>query len=46
MANEQDYVDFGVNCADVCGVLDRGLNGRRLDELSRSVLDAIGQLMT
>ena len=41
MANEQDYVDLGSTCANVCGVLDRGLNGRQLDELSQSVLEAI-----
>ena len=46
MANEQDYVDLGVNCADVCAVLDRGLNGRRLEELNQAVLDAIRQLTT
>ena len=46
LANEQDYVDLGVHCADVCAVLDRGLNDRRLDELSQSVLGAIGQLTT
>jgi hypothetical protein len=27
MANEQDYVDLGLNCADVCKALDRGLKG-------------------
>ena len=46
MANEQDYVDLGSTCANVCGVLDRGLNGRQLDELSQSVLEAIRGLTT
>ena len=41
MANEQDYVDLGSTCANVCTVLDRGLNGKGLDELSQSVLGAI-----
>ena len=41
MANEQDYVDLGSTCANVCKVLDRGLNGKRLEELSQSVLEAI-----
>ena len=45
MANEQDYVDLGLICADICTVLDRGLEGRRLDELSKSVLGAI-ELLT
>lgn len=46
MVNEQDCVDLGISCADVCKVLDRGLNGRRLEELSQSVLEAIEQLTT
>jgi len=40
--NENDYVDVGLACA----VLGRGLEGRRLSELSGSVLDAISQLTT
>ena len=46
MANQQDYVEFGLSCADVCKALDRGLNGKKLDELSQFVLGAIGQLST
>ena len=46
VSNKQDYVDLGLACADVCKALDRGLDGRRLDELSRSVLGAIEQLTT
>ena len=46
MVNEQDYVELGLSCADVCQALDRGLNGRQLGELNRSVLGAIGQLTT
>lgn len=44
MANDQDYVELGQACGEVCQALDRGLNGRRLDELSRTVLGAIEQL--
>lgn len=44
MINEVDYVDIGLACADVCRALDRGMNGRRMDQLSQSVLEAIGQL--
>jgi hypothetical protein len=44
MANEQDYVDLGVSCADVCQALDRGITERGLDGLSSSVLGAIRQL--
>ena len=46
MANDRDYVDLGLSCAEVCQALDRGLNGRRLDELNKPVLGAIGQLTT
>lgn len=46
MINQQEYIDIGLSCAHVCEALDRGLKGRQLDELSQSVLDAIGQLTT
>ena len=46
MPGREDCVEVGMTCADVCQALDRGLNGRQLDELSRSVLEAIGQLTT
>ena len=46
MANDQEYVDLGLACAEVCQTLDRGLNGRRLDGLNPSVLGAIGHLTT
>ena len=46
MANKRDYVDLARSCADVCKVLDRGLEGRLSDELSRSALEAIDQLTT
>ncbi|KAF9646922.1 hypothetical protein BDM02DRAFT_3262004, partial [Thelephora ganbajun] len=41
-----DYVELGLACADVCGALDRGMNGRREDQISRSVLEAIERLTT
>jgi hypothetical protein len=44
MANDQDYLDLGRACADVCQALYRGLKGRQLDDLNQSVLDAIGDL--
>ena len=46
MVNEEDYVDLGLACADICRALDRGMSGRRMDEFSRSVFEAIGQLTT
>ena len=44
--NCQDYVEIGLNCADICTALDRGTNGKKLDDLSRSVREAINQLTT
>ena len=46
MVNEQDYVELGLSCADICKALDRGMNGKKLDDLSKSVYDAINQLTT
>ena len=46
MTNEQDYIDLGLSCGDVCQALDRGLNGKQLDELTQSVLGAIVKLTT
>ena len=44
MANQMDYVELGLACADVCTALDRGLSGKRLDDLNNSVCEAIKQL--
>jgi hypothetical protein len=44
MANDQDYVDLGRACGDVCQVLYRRLKGRQFDGLNQSILDAIGDL--
>jgi hypothetical protein len=44
MANEQDYVDLGLYCADICRALDRGMGGKRLEVLSQPVCEAINQL--
>ena len=44
MANEQDYVDLGLSCADICKALERGMDGKSLNDLSKSVCDAINQL--
>ena len=46
MINETDYVDLGLACAEVCSVLDQGMRGRRVDELGRSVFEAIERLTT
>lgn len=44
MANERDYVELGLGCADICRALDRGVNGKKLSELNQSVRAAIEQL--
>ena len=46
MANELDFVELGLSCADICKAIDRGMNGRRLDGFSQSMRDAIDQLTT
>ena len=46
LANEQDCVDFGILCADVCDALRRGTDGKKTDELSESVRNAINRLET
>ena len=46
MTNRSDYVDLGLACAEVCKALDRGMNGRKMDELGQSVFEAIEQLTT
>ena len=44
MVNDQDYIDLGLACADICRALDRGMDGKRLDDLSRPVREAIALL--
>jgi hypothetical protein len=44
MANKQDFVELGKSCGRVCQALDRGLNEKQPEELSRSVLEAIEEL--
>lgn len=44
MTNELDYVDIGLVCADICTVLNRGMDGKPPNDLSRSVYEAIHQL--
>ena len=46
MINELDYVELGLSCADICRALDRGMNRKKLNDLSQSVCDAINQLTT
>jgi len=44
MLTKLEYVELGLACADVCRALDRGMNGKRLDEIGQSVCKAIEQL--
>jgi hypothetical protein len=46
MMNITDYVDLGLACAEVCKALDRGMDGKKPDDLSLSVREAIHQLTT
>jgi hypothetical protein len=44
MTNEEDYVELGLACADVCTALSRGLDGKLSKDLGDSVYAAINQL--
>ena len=46
MANEMDLVELGLYCADICKALERGMNGKKLSDLSQSLCDAINQMTT
>jgi len=39
-------VELGLTCSDVCEVLNRGIDRKRADQLSRHVLEAIEKLTT
>ena len=44
MVNKADYVELGLTYANVCEALNRGVERRRADDLSQSVLGAIEKL--
>ena len=46
MVNEQDYIELGLSCADICRALERGMGEKGLNDLNKSVCDAINQLTT
>ena len=46
MVNERDYVELGFSCADICRAIERGIDGRKVDDFSGPVRDAIDQLKT
>lgn len=46
MANDAEYVGLGLYCAEICRALERGMDGKELNELSESVRDGINRLRT
>ncbi|KAF9779888.1 hypothetical protein BJ322DRAFT_1113202 [Thelephora terrestris] len=44
--HERDYIELGLNCAEICGALDRGTRGQRTEDFSQSVGEAISHLTT
>ena len=44
MADEPDYIELGLYCAEVCEILDQGLKGRQLDEIDQPLLGTIERL--
>jgi hypothetical protein len=45
-ANQQDYIELGQNCVEICCVLDRGTKGKGAEHFSQLVQDAINRLET
>ena len=37
MTNEQGFAELGLNITDICRVPDRGINGKKLDDLGHPV---------
>ena len=46
MANETEYVELGLACADVCRALGWETNGKKLYDLSQPLREAINRLTT
>ena len=44
MADKLDYVQLGLVCAEVCRALDRGVGGKKQDDLSQSAREVIVRL--
>ena len=44
--SQQDYIELGLNCAEICKALDRGTKAKRTEDLSQPVREAINQLTT
>ena len=41
MANEQEYVELSLSCGNICWVLEWGMNGKKMGDLSQSMCDMI-----
>jgi hypothetical protein len=46
MSNKTDYVDLGLACAEVCSALERAMNGKKGDDLSQPMSEAMNRLTT
>jgi len=43
MINKRDYVELGLGCIDICTAIEQGMSGKKPDDLSPSVCEAINQ---
>ena len=46
LANQQDYIELGLNCCEICQVLDRGTKERGIGYFTQTVRQAIDRLTT
>jgi hypothetical protein len=44
MSNDEDLVDLGLYCADICGRLRRATFGKQEAEISKTTTTAISEL--
>ena len=44
MANKRDFLGLGKSCENIFRILNRGLNKKKLDQISQTVLAAVGEL--
>jgi len=42
--NEQECIKLGLSCADICTALERGMDGKKLEDLSQPMFEAVQQL--
>ena len=45
-SNKTDYVDLGLACVEVCEALTRAMKGKKEDDLSPFMIEAVGLLET